>query len=119
MLDTDMKEANSGRIKIEDVAPLTLERMLDFMYTGKLFPTGQSVTAALIIQLLHCADKYEMDEMKESVLAQMKSSLSTANALEFTQAAQLYGASMRFLDEYMEFLKKLEALVTRYPHLSD
>ena len=86
-----MKEAASGRIQVQDVGSGAVERMLNFVYTGKLFPTDEKepVTDELIIELLHCADKYGIAEMKEYVLALMRSNLSTRNALKFAQTAKL------------------------------
>ena len=108
MLGTDMKEAASGRIQVEDVGPGAVERMLNFMYTGKLFPTDEKnpVTDELIIELLHCADKYGIAVMKENVLARIRSSLSTRNALKFAQTAELYGAEKKFVGEILQFCKK-------------
>ena len=102
-----MKEAKLGRIKFEDVGSRAVERMLYFMYTGKLFATEEKepVTDQLIIELLHCADKYEIAEMKASVLAEMKAKLSTVNAVKFAQAAELYGAEKWVLEEILDFCK--------------
>ena len=103
-----MKEANSGRIKVKDVGPAAVKRTLDFMYTGKLFSTREKEPATddVLIELLHCADKYEITNMKPSVLVKMKEILSTPNALKFANAAELYRVETSFREEYLGFCKK-------------
>ena len=109
MLETDMKEAALGRIKVEDAGPAPVERMLGYIYSGKLFleqDKNEELSNSLITELLHCAEKYEITEMKQEVIGQMMSQLAVTNAIMFLNAAELYGAGEGVQMEIMEFCKK-------------
>ena len=110
MLEAGMKEAASSKIEIEDVTSGAVQRMLEFIYNGKLSLSQDQngeLSDDLMTQLLHCAEKYEITEMKQHVVAQMKTKLCTKNALKFLKAVELYAVEESVLAEMMEFCKKL------------
>ena len=114
MLETDMKEAASGRIKVDDVGPAAVEQLLAFNYNGKFTANDGSNTEIsddLITELLHCADKYEIPEMKQDLFVQMLSKGSAENAVKFFNAAELYGAEESLLREILDFCKKLVTVI--------
>ena len=63
MLQTDMEEARTGRVVVDDIDPDTLELVLGYVYTGQL----ELGTEADISQLVHAADKYDMPGLKALV----------------------------------------------------
>ena len=109
MLETAMKEATSGRIKIEDVGSQAAERLLEFIYTGNLHLEKEEkvIPDDLIVELLHCADKYEIPEMKQLALLQLQFQLNISNAVKFAKAVQLYGGGDCAVSKVLEFCKKL------------
>ena len=108
MLDTDMKEAASGRIKVEDVHPETIGQMLDFIYKGEMFAPDQEakVSDETIIELLHCADKYEIDELKKQFVKFMLDVMSPSNAIKFATALEQNRAESRTVDEFNKYCRK-------------
>ena len=55
MLTTDMLEARTGVVEILDVEADTMEKLLEFVYSGEISDTG-----GLLFQLFEAADKYEV-----------------------------------------------------------
>ena len=104
-----MKESASGRIKIEDVSSVAVERMIGFIYTGDL-SFGKAhcnmLSDNLITELLHYADKYGIPEMKQEVLEQMQKLLSSRNAIRFLKVAEIYAAGDSLGKEILDFCKK-------------
>lgn len=101
-----MKEASVGRIVIEDVEPETIECVLRFIYTGAL--QNDSLSGDMLIELLHCADKYDINELKAETLRRMESSLSTENVMELVSAAKLHGADDETLSNMLLFFKRYD-----------
>ena len=54
MFDSNMAEAKSGTVVIEDMEADTLQRLLEFTYTGKVTDMQD------VMELLYAADKYQM-----------------------------------------------------------
>lgn len=96
------------RIIINDVDSDTVERMVKFLYTGELVQDDEEQaqqTADLLTEWLHCADKYEMNEMKEECLMQMEARLSGENCIKFLKAAKIHRAEKAVIDRMFEFCK--------------
>ena len=60
MLQTDMKEARTGRVVVEDIDPETMELVIGYVYTGQL----EVGTEADISRLVYAADKYDLPGLK-------------------------------------------------------
>ena len=57
MFDTDMAEAKSGTVVIEDMLASTLEKLLEFAYTGEVTDMQE------VVELLYAADKYQLPNL--------------------------------------------------------
>ena len=58
MFESDMKEARQRMVVIEDIKANTMEKLLEFIYSGKIEETeGQ------LEMLLYAADKYQITEL--------------------------------------------------------
>ena len=55
MFESDMKEARQRMVVIEDIKAKTIEKLLEFIYTGEV--DGMEDVAE---ELLYAADKYEI-----------------------------------------------------------
>ena len=110
MLEADMVEAAEGKIKVVDVGSSTVSFMMDFIYTGKFSHLEKHDLADdTLVELLHCADKYEIEGMKQHVLELMRAKLAPANAVKYASAVELYGAEEdeELLVEVLDFCKLL------------
>ena len=59
MLETDMKKAALGIIKVEDAGPAAVERILGYINSGKLIleqDKSDELSDSVITELLHCAE---------------------------------------------------------------
>ena len=57
MLKTDMKEARTGILEVTDMKETTVEKLLEFVYSGKV---SDRVS---VDDLLYAADKYLIDDL--------------------------------------------------------
>ena len=109
MLETDMSEKETGVIKIVDVTPETVQLMLDFIYTGKLFSKKDpkdKPSDQVLIQLLDCAEKYGIDELKDQLGRKICEHLTVANAIPFFESLKLYKMDEKIGGKVLEFCKK-------------
>jgi len=86
-LSKEWMERNSGRMELKDCSYEALEVAVNFMYHLHI-PDGFSEN----IELLHLADLLMMDDLKGKAAALLAKSLSHANYLETSQAAETYHA---------------------------
>ena len=105
MLEADMKEASVGRIEIADVESETIECLLCFIYNGAL--STDLLSGDILIELLRCADKYDMIELKAETLKRMDVSLSTENVIKLVSAAKTHGADEETLNQMLLFFSQL------------
>ena len=94
MLQTCMKEGQTGEIIIEDMAPGTLRMLLEFVYTG----TVDDITEGLE-EVLYAADKYEMISLVDVCVENMKESASPENILTFWKSAERH--SLQHLKQFI------------------
>ena len=93
MLDTEMSEKETGRIKIKDFQPETIQRMLDFLYMGTLFAEQERkerLSDQVLIQLLDCAKKYWIHELKDQVGHEICENVTVTNAIQFVDILKTY-----------------------------
>ena len=58
MLTSDMREAKTGVVVLQDIEGKTMEKLLEFIYTGKIEEMGDQLE-----RLLYAADKYEVQDL--------------------------------------------------------
>ena len=80
-------ERNSGQMELKSCSSGALEVAVNFMYHRPI-PNGFSGN----IELLHLADMFMMNDLKEEAATQLARTLSEENYLETSQAAELYHA---------------------------
>ena len=56
MFQSDMVEARQGVVKIEDIEEETVEKMLEFVYSGEISDIGCQLE-----NLFYAADKYQIE----------------------------------------------------------
>lgn len=106
MFATYIRETNSGRAPIEDIASEVLEQLLHFIYTGKLTTaTMESVGAELYI----AADKFGIMELKSGSETFMLRHLSPHNCIVLV----LHGYPSN-LDTHTELIVKAVKFFRRY-----
>ena len=107
MLNTDMKEKETGRIKINDVRPETVQLMLDFIYTGQLnFEKGTnngSPLDELLVQLLNCAEKCGINYLKDQVGNEICENLTVMNTTKFVDTLNTLKAGDGIVGKVLEF----------------
>ena len=91
-------ERNSGQMELKSCSFGALEVAVNFMYHQPI-PNGFSGN----IELLHLADMFMMNDLKEEAATQLARILSEENYLETSQAAELYHAES-LISECAEFV---------------
>lgn len=86
------KEAQEGRVIIEDVRAEVIELLLCFLYTGKIDKTKTSGSEELTVELLAAADKYQIDSLKEVCTELLAEKLTFQTMFNFLLVADLYNA---------------------------
>jgi len=86
-LSKEWMERNSGQMELKSCSFGALEVAVNFMYHQPI-PNGFSGN----IELLHLADMFMMNDLKEEAATQLARILSEENYLETSQAAELYHA---------------------------
>ena len=56
MFQSDMEEAHDGVVKVEDIEEETVEKMLEFVYSGEI-----SDISGHLENLFYAADKYQIE----------------------------------------------------------
>ncbi|XP_044731587.1 speckle-type POZ protein B-like [Chrysoperla carnea] len=87
MFEHEMKELKDNHVKIIDVDYEILHELLQFIYTGKV-----ENLEIMADELLAAADKYDLQRLKLLCEKELCENLSTENAAEILQLADLHGA---------------------------
>ena len=58
MLTSDMREAKTSVVVLQDIEGKTMEKLLEFIYTGKIEDMDNQLE-----RLLYAADKYEVQDL--------------------------------------------------------
>jgi len=74
MFETNMAEAKSGEVEIEDMSASTLERLLEFTYTGEVTDMQD------VMELLYAADKYQMSDLVRMCAGHLQGEITPAMA---------------------------------------
>jgi len=88
MLQTNMKEKESGSIDIEDFSKDVVEKMLLFIYTGITPKIDKQVN-----DILNIAEKYQLKQMKVSIGENLVPILNNENCFKYLALGNLYDVS--------------------------
>ena len=81
----EMKEKYENSVTIHNISTMSMQTIIDFIYTGKIVINNENV-----IDLLSAADYLFVDEVKQYCFAFLASVLNTKNCFEILSKAQLY-----------------------------
>lgn len=98
MLNNNMKESNEGFVEIADFGSRTVKEVLRFIYCGKVQDLKMAARS-----LIHAAEKYELEELKEMCIDNIIEELSTINVLKCFQIANFISNGEKLSDECKEF----------------
>ncbi|XP_035210635.1 uncharacterized protein LOC118184981 [Stegodyphus dumicola] len=104
MFQTDMIELDKNDVKISDIEPQIMDKLLLFMYTGS-FETSLGEAAE---QLYVVADKYDVPALKKRCSSFLKSNLNAKNVCRILELANmhsdddLYKSVFRYSFEHAE-----------------
>ena len=98
MFKHDMKERNTGIVKIDDVSQDVMEEVLRFVYTGKVLNIDKMAD-----DLLTAADKYQLDRLKAMCEKSLRKNLSIENVSEVLILADFHNADQLKL-QTIEFI---------------
>ena len=87
MFASNMEEATSGRIQIDDADASSFKRVLKFVYCGK-FPEDLNDSADALLPI---ADKYGIEDLKDACAAALKSRICRDNVITTLIVAYLCG----------------------------
>jgi len=85
MFSSDMKEASTGVVEIEDFTGATVKELVNYIYTG-------CPASAKPEELLRAAHKYLMEELKDWCVEQLCKVASVDNAVDHLVLAEVYEA---------------------------
>jgi hypothetical protein len=103
MLESNMLEASTHRIFIDDVGPEPLKAFLDFIYTGSF----GSPSDPMILEILYCAEKYDVKELIHAAMVYMLEHVSPENAVRFTAAALRDHTDEQVKQQFVERFKRM------------
>lgn len=86
MMETNMRENNEKRAKIEDISAPAVTEFLRFIYCGKVEAVDEHA-----VELLYAATKYDIQDLKPLCVLSLAENLSITNAIETMMLADLHG----------------------------
>ena len=89
MFKSKFREGHDRIINITAVDGVTVKKLIDFMYTGKIFITNENVFA-----LLDGANYLQMDEVKNFCSRFLQSILTDENCYSFLEEAERFGLEL-------------------------
>ncbi|KAI6234925.1 hypothetical protein M3Y99_00743800 [Aphelenchoides fujianensis] len=110
MFTHDSQEKQTGVIEIKDAKAATVERLVRYLYTGRV-EEPKEVAA----DLLPLAVKYELHELTAMCVNAMDSSLSLANIIERLELVALYDHLDEFKLRVLTFTKQNYEAVRKLP----
>jgi hypothetical protein len=90
-LDAGMREAQTGTIRVDDVAPATVRALLRFLYSDELVCDAEHA-----VEMLALADRCQLDDLKKHAETLIESSYDFGelqNVLELLDVAHRYGTA--------------------------
>jgi len=108
MFDSNMAEAKSGTVVIEDMEADTLQRLLEFTYSCKVTDMQE------VMELLYAADKYQMPDLVRECAGHLQEELTPATTADILVLSdrqvvikRILSAKARFMGD-AEFQKKMK-----------
>ena len=98
-MENDMVKGTSGKIKITDISPITMENLLFYIYHEDLL----KVEAKIVLDLLWAAYKYAIFDLVKMCVKVLKESLSKKNVVDVmttafsTNQEDLFESAYKFL----------------------
>lgn len=86
MFQHDMKEAQTNVVEIEDIEPVVLGSLLQYIYTGNV----DDFTIQKAMSLFPVANKYLLDELKEWCVGKMVTNMSVVNVSQLAALVTFY-----------------------------
>lgn len=87
MFDTQMAEAASGVVRIEDTKPNVLRALCEFIYTDGIEDEAVWADAAFVREMMFTAAKYEVADLLQVCVGHAAAKLAVANVVEWLQTA--------------------------------
>ena len=112
MFQCDMKENKTNETEIEDMTPAAFRALLRFIYTG------HCEVGNLAEQLLIAANKYDIQDLKEICVKELRMKLTVDNAVDLLILADLHQAN-DLKGGAILFINKNAAAVMKTPSWSD
>lgn len=86
MMETAMVESEENEVTISDISSQALTEFLRFIYCGKVQEIDEIAN-----ELLYCANKYDVPDLKPICVRSLAKMLSKSNVLETMMLAELHG----------------------------
>lgn len=102
MFVSNMKEARTNIVYINDIKAEIFEEMLRFIYTGKVSEYFQ----VFALELFEAAHKYEIEDLMEICKNAISENLSDENAADFLNMAVVYDFDENLKKEAFSLLKQ-------------
>ena len=87
MLASDMLEQATNLIRITDLDPEVVQEMLTYIYSGTIPNIAEADMAE---NLLNCAEKYQLKELKQICCSELVKRLNSDNAIDMLCKAHMY-----------------------------
>lgn len=107
MLEHDMKEKESGVVRIVDAEPTVFQEFLLYLYTGN----NNHLNWKNVIDIYKLGDKYFLEDLKNSCVEQMMINMSTENFTKFFLLSQQCNESGLTETAVKFFLKNSKEIV--------
>jgi speckle-type POZ protein len=114
MFQHQMKEKESGEVKIPDVTPAVFNKLLQFIYTGHC-----QVEELLAEELLIAADKYDIKDLKQLCELELRNrTLYVDTAVDLLILSDLHNAKI-LKESVVNFIKQNAAQLRKRPEWAD
>lgn len=103
MLEHDMVEKETQKIKIDDIDPIVMEETLKYLYCGVInIPFDYDLMAGL----LHAADKYELEKLKTFCMEELFRHISLENAGHLAVLSYLHNWDPPLKDKINQYIQR-------------
>ncbi|KAF6209623.1 hypothetical protein GE061_015371 [Apolygus lucorum] len=103
MFHNKMKDSSSDEVTIDDIKPTVFQEFLRFLYLKRV----NKLTLGEYQQLIACADKYSMSELKDICSKAIRGDISSNNAVDLLIFAEKYSSPVLKAD-VMKFLSSVQ-----------
>jgi len=103
MFQHDTTETRSNIVKIEDIPPATVERLIEYIYTGTIkLPSDLDD----VMSLVEASDKYELEELKNRCLRTLCIQVNLENVGKIAILAYLHNAELFIQEEIRQYCQR-------------